>query len=107
MFYVDVMCMFCNSPEVTLCGGRGYQPSINKQTCLVFRHPHAGGGAGAQHQPGAVGAGSRGPAGGGGGGDGHPEGHPHVRPHDSQQGRESQTHPLWQRGPGWWCGSLL
>ena len=30
MFYVYVMCMFCISPEVTLCGWRGNKPSINK-----------------------------------------------------------------------------
>ena len=29
MFYV--MRMFCKSPEVALCGWRGYKPSINKQ----------------------------------------------------------------------------
>ena len=27
--YVYVMCMFCKSPEVTLCGLWGYKPSIN------------------------------------------------------------------------------
>ena len=31
MFYVYAMCMFCKSPEMTLCGWRGYKPSINKQ----------------------------------------------------------------------------
>ena len=31
MFCVDIMCMFCKSPEVTQCGWRGYKPSINKR----------------------------------------------------------------------------
>ena len=35
VFYVYVMCMFCKSPEVTLCSLRGYNPSINKQTILL------------------------------------------------------------------------
>ena len=30
MIYVDVMCMFCISPEVTLCSWRGYKPPRNK-----------------------------------------------------------------------------
>ena len=34
MFYVDVMCMFCKSPEVTLCGWQGF----NKQTNLPLPH---------------------------------------------------------------------
>ena len=29
---LDVMCMFCKSREVALCGWRGYKPSANKQT---------------------------------------------------------------------------
>ena len=34
MFYVYVMCMFCKSPEMTLCSWRGCKPSI-KQTKRV------------------------------------------------------------------------
>ena len=35
MFYVYVQCMFCKSPEVTLCGWRGYKHPLNKQTRLI------------------------------------------------------------------------
>ena len=34
IIYVNWMCMFCKSLEVTLYGWRGYKPSRNKQTSL-------------------------------------------------------------------------
>ena len=37
MLYVCVMCMFCKSPEVTLCGWRDFKPSISKQLCFCKR----------------------------------------------------------------------